>query len=273
MENAYGCTSELRLCVRKKENTSYIEDVYFTAPFKVMKPFTDGNCLRIMLMSVSAGIMEGDNQNLAIRVLDGASTEIISQSYEKIHRMKEKDGKAKRQSYIEVGAGSFLYYHPLPVIPFALSAFHNKTIVQLADTTAGFIYSEILTCGRAARDERFAYREYCSLLEVWEGEDLLYIDNASYVPGQMNMAGMLMYESYTHLGNILLFHTGTEEQTITAIREILAVHTALDGGVTRMDCGGICIKALAHSSEDLIALEKTVSDLIRYKNGCSKKNR
>lgn len=263
MENAYGCTSEFRLCVRKKGNISYIEDVCFTAPFKVMKPFTEWGCLRIMLMSVSAGIMEGDNQNLVIRVLDGASTEIISQSYEKIHRMK--GGKAKRQSHIEVGTGSFLYYHPLPVIPFALSAFHNKTIVQLADHTAGFIYSEILTCGRAARGERFAYREHCSLLEVWEGEELLYIDNASYVPGQMNMAGMLMYESYTHLGNILLFHTSAEEKTMTAIREILAVHTVLTGGATRMACGGICIKALAHCSEDLIVLEEKVRDLIEYK--------
>ena len=58
--SAYGKKSILRLSVSR----AGIEDAYFTSPLKVMKPFREHGLTRVMIISVSAGIMAGDTSTL-----------------------------------------------------------------------------------------------------------------------------------------------------------------------------------------------------------------
>lgn len=81
MANQYPKPSVLHLSVRQGEKKTQIEDMHFTAPFKVISPFYDTyGHMQIMLLSVSAGIMAGDTQNLFIDVKTNAFLEVISQS-------------------------------------------------------------------------------------------------------------------------------------------------------------------------------------------------
>lgn len=52
--------------------------------------------MQVMVLSASAGIMEGDVQKFDIHVNPGTSLEYLSQAYEKIHKMKE--GMARRRN-------------------------------------------------------------------------------------------------------------------------------------------------------------------------------
>lgn len=68
--------------------------------------------MQVMVLSASAGIMEGDVQKFDIHVNSGTSMEYLSQAYEKIHKMKE--GMARRETKIVVEPDAFLKYAPLP---------------------------------------------------------------------------------------------------------------------------------------------------------------
>ena len=88
MENPFGRVSQLNLKTEERDGKTILEDVYFTAPFKVMNPFVkkDGS-IQIMMMSASAGIMEGDRQEFDFHIGEGSKMEFLSQSFDKIHKV------------------------------------------------------------------------------------------------------------------------------------------------------------------------------------------
>ena len=176
--NSYGRQSKLQLMVGHAKGRTFIRDLYFTAPFKIMKPFVQKNHLKAILLAVSAGILSGDEQELCIDLEENACFELTSQSYEKIQSMPQ--GKAVRQGTIYLAPQARFYYHPLPVLPFTDARFQQHWKVVLTDTSSRFLSAEILSCGRAARAERFCYREYRSLWEIYRGEALVYEDNTCY---------------------------------------------------------------------------------------------
>ena len=65
-----------------------LDDVSFTAPYKIMTPFQKENGgIQVMPLCASAGIMKGDRQQFTYQIGEGADVEILSQSFEKIHKM------------------------------------------------------------------------------------------------------------------------------------------------------------------------------------------
>ena len=71
-ENPFGRISTLHLTASVSERSSqsgqaetYLKEMSFTAPYKVLSPFKreDGS-IEVMILAVSAGIMEGDTQQI-----------------------------------------------------------------------------------------------------------------------------------------------------------------------------------------------------------------
>ncbi len=106
-----------------------LKSSYFTAPFKVISPFYKDDMASLVVMSSSAGIMEGDHQHINITVGENCMAEVTSQSYEKIHKMYSEN--ATRETAINVGLGAKFIYNPLPTIPFANSSFKATTKINL----------------------------------------------------------------------------------------------------------------------------------------------
>ena len=191
--NHFGKTSEMRIKASARNGRTILEDVYFTAPYKIMNPFEkeDGSGgISVMPLCASAGIMAGDVQKFDYVVGPGADLEILSQSFEKIHKMDQ--GSASREIAIAVAAGGTLWYYPQPVIPFAGSAFDSKMEIHLADITSKLFLLDILSCGRSVSGERFAYLRFGSKVQIYRGNKLVYRDNTRYEPAKMPMEGLGM---------------------------------------------------------------------------------
>lgn len=265
MMNNFNKTSKLNIVTKVNETTNknYLSDISFTAPFKVTKPFYDEfDNMSIMLMSVSAGIMEGDIQDISITVEDKSKVKIFSQAYEKIHKMKE--GKACRKTEIEIGRNSFLEYSPLPTIPFGESSFENETVIKLIDKSSKLAYSEILTSGRVGRGEKFEYKCYKSRTSVSIGDELIYHDNANYIPNDMKMEGYCMFEGYTHQSNLLLFNfCASSKEQLAKINGIINNEPSIIGGSSVSHTGDICVKLLGNTSENLIRVNTQVIEMLR----------
>ena len=257
--NPFGKVSELSLVLAPGK----MRHLSFTAPFKVLHPFHQDGFLQIMVVKVSAGLMAGDRQSIAIDLEPGTKAEFLSQSYEKIHQMA--GGEAVRVGWVTVGRDATLFYAPLPVLPFADSAFRSAFAIELADETSRLFYSDILACGRTARGERFAYRLYRSRVHITSGGTLLYADNFRFAPQEdsADCEGFTQYEGYTHLGNYVLCHFPVREEALRAhLQPVLDTHDC-QAGLTRFGENGLCLKVLANGSEMLVALQARIKDFLR----------
>lgn len=298
--NQFGRTSELRLVAHAREDGSTaLAEAYCTMPFKVMRPFArerkaltcageGGPAAEVMVMSTSAGIMAGDDQRMDVRVEKGAALVVTTQAFEKVHRM-EAGGAARRSTHLVVEPGGYLDYRPQPQIPFAGSAYAATTEVELADATARLVYEEILSCGRAARGERFEYRSYRNHVTMRVASAPVYLDNTVYVPEgdselgllPMGMEGMGLYEGFTHLANLVVLNAGVDDACFLAARDYLREVTgvigasaaapasagtdseAVAGGITRLASGDVAVRLLGRRAQRLEDVLAQVRGIIR----------
>ena len=260
MENQFGKTSRLCLEAAQKDGKTILKEVFFTAPFKIMHPFYEKkDIMTVMQQTASAGIMAGDRQQLEVTVREGASMELLSQAYEKIHRMAE--GHAGRHTEIRLEKDSFLRYSPLPTIPFGGSDFRNVTRVDLAEESSRFIFSEVLSCGRVAHGEKFQYNHFQNRISILQGGHLVYRDNTVYLPDEMDMEGFGMYEGFTHLGSLILCNLPREAGWIREVRELLEHTEDTEGGVTVTAAGHIVVRILGRTGQKVSALLEQIERL------------
>ena len=299
-DNRFGRTSELRLKATVRDGVTAVPELYASMPFKVMHAFDvrerdlpgymrlagkdDGRSKlaapkQLMVMSVSAGIMAGDRQELAVDVESGAALSMTTQAFEKIHRMEDGE-HATRTTRIHVGANAYLDYQPLPQIPFAGSSFSTNTTIELADASSHVAYEEILSCGRVARGERFAYRDYRSHVRVTCAGTPVFIDNTIYRPNSTDMDGFGFYGAYSHLANLILVNLDIDDARFATIRDYLQSQTGeigasaatptsdapaeddIAGGITRLATGGCLVKLLGHRAQRLQDVLNKVRDLV-----------
>ena len=292
MDNKFGKVSRISACAALKDGKTILEDLSFTAPYKIMTPFEKENGgIQIMPLCASAGIMAGDSQEFSYHVKEGADLEILSQSFEKIHKMDE--GSASRTIEVQVDKNAALYYYPQPVIPFAQSAFDSKMTIHLEDETSKLFLLEIISCGRNAHEERFQYRRFSSKVLLYRGEKLIYRDNTRYEPDKMPMEGIGLYEGYTHMANLFLSklcnrdnvdggketnidgmdikkqmnssETGRTSDRTAELQEkiwqILDEDSEIDGGVTRLTTGDLALRIFGHRAQKLQQIAEKIKEI------------
>lgn len=271
MRNSFGKTSHLYLKATLKNEQTILEDVSFTAPFKIMHPFYSyqepqtyhhlpelKDCMTIMCLTASAGIMAGDKQHYEIIVENGAKLEFVSQSYEKIHKMEE--GSAQRSARLYVAPHGLLYYNPQPSLPFKDSAFSSTQCIHLEDHTSQLIYKEILSAGRCARGEQFEYRYYHNRIHIYEGSQIIYADHTKLEPSLMPLNSLGFFEGYTHLGTLLIFHLYKNAQWMSSVRNCIENDPHIAGGISQNEHGFI-IRLLGKQSEQIACIMDKILEL------------
>ena len=274
--NPYSRLSVLRAEIVMRNGETFLENVYFTAPLKMLPPHPapEGG-VKVTQLSVSAGLMAGDRQDISLRVGEGTRLEWTSQSFEKAHKMAEGTW-AERNCGISVAQGAFLNYRPLPVIPFGDSDFRGRTRIDLAGSGAALAYSDIFCAGRVGRGELFCFRRYYHLLEIRSGGRLLFREHTDFRPALMrSLSGPGFFEGHTHLLTMVLSNIKTGPECLRAEFEragnsIAAAGTALPETARGQDasCGNFLIKALGHSAEELEILRGRILDAV---NGLGEK--
>lgn len=249
-DNPFGRVSRIALSASNRDGKTILDDVSFTAPYKIMTPFQKENGgIQVMPLCASAGIMKGDRQQFTYQIGEGADVEILSQSFEKIHKMD--GGSASRKIQIQVAPHAILSYYPQPVIPFADSAFDSEMIIHLADETSRLFLLEILSCGRNAHEERFAYRRFSSKVKIYREGKMIYRDNTCYEPAKMPMEGIGMYEGYSHMANIFLSVSTSQPEIQENITAILDAEKECEGGVTRLAYGDLAVRIFGNRAQKL----------------------
>lgn len=224
--NQFGKISRFEItAARSKKGTTFIKDSFFTSPFKIMKPFQkDDGTITVFQQTASPGILAGDSQEHKIIVENGASLEIVSQSFEKIFKMEEGE-RGERKISASVGEGGTLIYAPNPCIPFAKSNFVSSTKISLS-AGAKLIYEDCICAGRVACGEVFDFRAYKNLIEIRREEKLIFRENNFFEGGEKKnlLQSEVSFGHFTHSGTMLIFGFG---KTVREVREILGLEEKL----------------------------------------------
>ncbi len=198
--------SRLFICAENKGGRTVMTDSFFSAPIKIAKPFYRGSFTEIIMMTASAGMLDGDIYDIEIIVKKGASLKFTGQSFTKIFRSGEKGGAFQRVK-ITVEDGGRLLYFPQPLIPFAGSVFDNRTDA-LIQGGAAFVMQDIFSCGRTAMNERFLFKSYRSRTAVYIDGKMSFLDNVKLVPSETDLSGTGFFEGYTHSGMMYEYNAG-----------------------------------------------------------------
>lgn len=250
--NRYYRTCTLNATASLKDGKTILSDKFYTQPFKLMKPFhIKKDLMTVMMQTASAGILKGDTQEMHFVVEDNARMELLSQSFEKLHKMD--GGSARRDTTIKVGKNALFKYSPLPTIPFYDSGFDSTIHAELEDETSQLILVEVLSGGRIAYGEEFVYRYYNSHITVREGGKLIYNDNAQYNPAEMDMKSLGMYEGFTHMATLLFFNM-EKASDLEKIRGMIDANSKVQGGASLIQSGDTAVKMLGRSAQDLYDL-------------------
>jgi urease accessory protein len=250
MVNKFGQDSELYIKAKNINGITCLEDYYFTAPFKIAKPFWDEKkgVMNIIIMSSSAGIMEGDCYRTRLELSADARVALQGQSYTKIHRMQE--GRASQFNQFFLAAGAFLEYAQKPVIPYAGSNFQSASECFLNSGSA-FLYSEVFACGRVKSGERFEFKEYRNCNKVYYQGDLIFLDHQALEPGCQTLEGIGFFEGYTHQATLAFFYDHLKDQLLERLFGILEQTGDIEFGLTKTKRFGLIVRILADSADYL----------------------
>ncbi|PAF51597.1 urease accessory protein UreD [Helicobacter sp. 13S00477-4] len=229
-----------------------IEDTFFTPPLKLMSPFYEDDTANIMLISVSAGLMEGDHQEMDFDIGQDCKVKLTSQSFEKIHNTQK--GFASRNTQIKIANNATFDFSPLPIIPFANSDFRGSTTIYLK-TNSNLIYSEIITAGRTSRDEIFAFKNFSSKLKIYKENKPIFFDNTLLDPKTIELNNVCLFDNYTHYLNLIIIGNQIPQEYL---KETI-IKSNLNIGISELQTGGFCIKALSKNSEDLLFLREKIA--------------
>ena len=132
------------------------------SPLQLLLPRNHGDAVWAFLSSLGGGLVDGDRVALRVTAGPGAAALLSTQASTKVYRSPR--GCAQRVT-AEVGAGGVLVVLPDPVACFAGARLEQALAVELA-ADATLVAVDAVTCGRAARGERWDLARYRSALTV-----------------------------------------------------------------------------------------------------------
>ncbi len=255
--------STLKLDLKVKNGKTIVSDSYFTSPLKILKPFynEDNTKMRLCILNVSAGILEGDQYEIEINVAKASNVYIYSQSYTKIFKMR--GGNASQKLRVNMEEGSHFSYMPMPTIPFVDSNFIGTIDIKLKKHCS-LILREIISCGRYKNDEIFEFLSFSSKTKVYLEDKLIFMDNTLLRPKEQQLRGIGFYEKYYHQANMIIFRDNLRENLKEDLIKLLNTYENIEFGISESFNSGMIIRILGRSSEQL---RKITDKIETIKNG------
>jgi urease accessory protein len=208
----------------------------------------------LYVVNPTGGVLQGDCLEAEIRVESGAHAIVTTPSATKLYRADHR--VAESRTRLQVREGATLEFIPEPIIPFAGSRFIEDLSIDV-EKGGKLLAWEILSPGRAARGELFAYDLLGLRMKLSEQGRVVLREKADLKPVQEKFPGLALGGS-THYGVVLVVG-GDPGRLESAIRDTLGESLS---GLSRLRGTGIVVKALAPSSREVDHLFRRIRDRV-----------
>lgn len=238
----------LRLTAERRGARTVLSELYRTAPFHPGPPSYRGEMAEVILQDVGPGIMPGDELKADVRVADGAGLVVSGQGATRLYPSRN-GAAATGQTSLHVASAGTLWWLPGPLIPFHDADYVARTEVAL-DEGARFACLEVLTPGRSAMGECFAYRRLDLRLRVTVSGRQRLIERAVIEPALRPLAVVGRQGRYPCAGSLVTVGYNLP----AALPNRTDVWLGADGGAELA-----MVRGLASSSE---ALRETLREVL-----------
>ncbi len=224
----------------------------FRAPFHLSKPHVDEGALVVNVVNPTAGMFDGDDLDLDVRVEKGAHLALTTPSASRVFQSRTGNAARMRQRFLveEDGALEFL---PEPLIPHKGSVYEQSTEIRV-ETGGTLLFFEWLAPGRVASGEVFEFGSIAWNADVWQGGVLSVREQYRLSPDDTSLAPLTSLFPTTHyLG---CFACGLESFPSEQVEALQSESCHL--GWSALAGGGWAIKSLC---ENALTTRKLMSKL------------
>jgi urease accessory protein len=244
-----------------RDGITYLKKSFFTTPFKVANISEDkkDKTLRLMLMSSSPGVLDGDAYQIKIDLDEGCSLHLQTQGYQRLYNMKQG---ASQQIEVYMEKGAVFCFLPHPSVPHEASSFVTKNRFYLS-ANCSLIFGEVLTCGRKLNGEVFLFSKYHSITEVFIGGKLVVKENLLMQPATINVNALGQLEGFTHQASFIYLNEQADIKTLTeSVSGFLNQQTEIDFGITAAPINGLIVRILGQKAEQLFECLKQIAEKV-----------
>jgi urease accessory protein len=190
-------------------------------PLKVVRAFeAEQGAALVHLHNVSGGVLGGDHLTLEACIGEGARAQITTTSATRIYRSRGDVPPSYQLNALSVGENGLLELLPDPVIPFAGSAYRQRTQITLADG-AGLFWWETVAPGREARNECFDYDLLGLEVEIQAKGKPIALEYARLEPKQRSLASQVRLGAYRYFSTFYICKVGVAAAQWTALENEL----------------------------------------------------
>ena len=167
-----------RVSVAQRDGQSYLDDRYFTDPYRLFTPRTAvGEPVSVVLSTLSGGLVGGDRLSFSGHVKAGAAAQFVGQAAEKVY------GSAGPMTNVAFNlsgeAGSWLEQVPQETILFN-DARLDRTFDIALEPEARALIGDMVVLGRLAMGERFETGAFADTWTLKIGGELVWCDRTGF---------------------------------------------------------------------------------------------
>jgi urease accessory protein len=221
----------------------------------------DGDAPYLQIVNPCGGLFAGDTAEIDVTLHPGARLYLTTQAATKIYPAAP-GGVTRQRTRLHVASGAILEYFPLPLLPFAQAMYSQDMTIQV-EPGGVCLVAEVLAPGRMARGERFAYQMVRSRVEGWVGKQLALFDQLILEPQRRAYQGLALLDGRLYLGTLYMITTQSFEAPIPDWNRQLVQRSGETIGITALAHGGLMVRCLGDTSQEVLRRLDAVHRLIR----------
>ncbi|MFP2958655.1 urease accessory protein UreD [Myxococcus sp. 1LA] len=154
-----------RLAFERTGPRTIVRTALAHSPLRLLTPRNHGHAAWAYTSSFGGGLVDGDHVSLEVDVAQGATALVASQGANRVYRSPRG---CRNDMTARVAEGGLLAFVPDPTACFTGARYAQTLDVRLAPG-ASLVLADVITSGRSASGERWAFAHYDSTLRVSVG--------------------------------------------------------------------------------------------------------
>jgi urease accessory protein len=167
-----------RLVFERVGPRSVVGSAFARSPLRILTPRNHGHAAWAYTSTLGGGLVDGDRLQLGVRVRGGAAAVLATQGETRVYRSPH----GCRSELLAVAEeDALLAVLPDPTVCFAGACYSQRTDLRLAPGAA-LVFVDLLSAGRSARGERWAFQRYAGELTLRLGDRVLLAESTLLDP-------------------------------------------------------------------------------------------